>query len=106
MPQTLNNLIDENLQTVIDLENELYNKFTPLERWIHKFTLAVGKISTAVLHLILFAVWIALYPPMQQPWDPWPHDGFIFFNGCEAFLLTLLVLTPQRLMQKLHAPRP
>ncbi|HLQ24655.1 MAG TPA: DUF1003 domain-containing protein [Acidiferrobacterales bacterium] len=105
MPRTLNKLINENLQTVVALENELYGKFSPLERWVHQFTLSVGRFRTAVLHLILFALWIALNSTMQKPWDPWPYNGLIIFLACESILLTLLVLATQRIMQKLHAHR-
>ncbi len=105
MPRTLDHLINENLQTVVDLENELYNKFTPLERWVHRFTLSVGRIGTAVAHLIAFALWIALNSFMKNPWDPWPYDGLVVFLACESILLTLLVLITQRIMQKLQAHR-
>jgi uncharacterized membrane protein len=105
MSRTLNNLINENLQTVIDLENALYSKFTPLERSIHRFILTIGRFRTVILHLIVFGFWIMLNSIMEEPWDPWPHDGLILFLACESILLTIMVLITQRIMQKLDTYR-
>ena len=105
MSRTLNNLISENLQTVIALEDELYSKFTPLERSIHRFIFAIGRFRTVIVHLILFGFWIMLNSIMEEPWDPWPHDGLILFLACESILLTILVLITQRIMQKLDTHR-
>ncbi len=109
--RSIDRLIHKNLETIAQLEQELYNKFTPLERLVHRITSVIGRLYVLLLHVVLIMAWIVmntppLHPPfMDAPVDPWPYAGLILFLGSEAIILTLLVLTTQRIMQQLSNHR-
>jgi len=107
MPVTLSNLIRDNLETVIGLEQQLYRQFTPLERLMHRITLAFGTIWMIALHFLVVGVWVTLNSPlfMKHPIDPWPFHGLILALSLEGIALALLILISQRIMQKLENHR-
>lgn len=106
-PRSIDGLVRKNLQTIAELERELYNRFTPFERLVHRITLAAGRFYVLVGHLVVIGAWLLVNSPWvtSEPIDPWPYDGLILFLGAEAIVLTLLVLTTQRIMQKLSNHR-
>lgn len=107
MPESLHQLIHKNLDTVVELEHELYQRVTPAERLVHRITLFSGRFSVLIFHAAAIAGWIAFntLAPAHYTLDHWPFDGLILFLACESLLLTLLVLITQRIMQKLDNHR-
>ena len=105
MAHDLNSLVRENLKTVVSLEQELYNRFTPREHRVHRLTQMFGRSSILLVHALAIAAWIAGNNIATHPSDPWPHEGLILFLACESIILTLLVLITQRIMQKLDNHR-
>lgn len=105
--QGLQNLICANLDTVVALEQELYQEFSATERRLHRFTQTLGRLPVLFGHLIAIGAWLVVNSERSgiEPIDPWPHDGLIIFMGAEAIVLTLLVLVTQRIMQRLDNHR-
>lgn len=107
MPEALHKVIHKNLDTVVELEQELYQRISPAERFVHRITLFSGRFSVLGAHAVAIAGWIAFNALAPAPYalDHWPFDGLILFLACESLLLTLLVLITQRIMQKLDNHR-
>lgn len=106
-PQSIRGLVRRNLETIAELEHELYNRFTPLERMVHRLTLTIGRFYVLVAHVALIGAWLLANSRwgMTAPVDPWPYEGLILFLSSETIILTLLVLNTQRIMQKLSNHR-
>lgn len=107
MSQSLQGLIRANLNTVVALEQELYQEFSRSERGLHRLTLTFGRLPVLLGHLALIAIWIffnSAWSPFT-PIDPWPHDALILALATESIALMLLVLIAQRIMERLDNHR-
>lgn len=107
MSAKVHNVVKQNLDTVLDLEQRLYACFTPLERLTYRTTRLIGRIESLIVQLVIAILWIAVntHAFTAHPLDPWPFHGLELALSFEAVILTLLVLTTQRIMQKLDNHR-
>lgn len=107
MKQGLQGLIRSNLDSVVALEQALYQQFSAGERRLHRFTQAFGRLPVLFTHIMAIGAWLLVNSEYRglKPIDPWPHNGLIIFLAAEAIALTLLVLITQRIMQRLDNHR-
>lgn len=107
MKRGLQGLIRANLDTVVALEQALYEEFSTTERRLHRFTQALGRLPVLFAHVIAIGAWLVFNSSRSgiEPVDPWPHNGLIIVLSAEAIALTLLVLITQRIMQRLDNHR-
>ncbi len=107
MSPKVHNIVEQNLDTVVDLERRLYSCFTPIERVTYRLTRVIGRIESLALQGVLALSWVIgnLRAVNPHPFDPWPFHGLELLLSFEAVVVTLLVLTTQRMMQTLDNHR-
>ena len=107
MTTEVHHVVSENLDTILDLEQQLYACFTPFERIAYRTTRLVGRIESILLQLVFAIMWIIAntHAVNTHPIDPWPFQKLGLFLAFESVILTLFVLTSQRVLQKLEHHR-
>jgi uncharacterized membrane protein len=98
-PTKLPSSARKNIKSVADLEKELQNRRSLVDRISDRITAFVGTLTFVVLHIGWFAAWVllnrALESAGQTPFDPYPY---IFLNlalSIEAVLLSTFILITQ-----------
>src|SRR5689334_6832136 len=91
----------QNVKTVSHLEQAALQSRTVAERVSDILTKAVGSLSSIVLHLSWFTVWISINTgalPIIQPFDPFPFGILTLIVSTEGVLLALIILISQNRM--------
>jgi uncharacterized membrane protein len=92
-----------NVEDIARLEREVSERVSTGERIARKITDVVGTPMSAVLHITVFALWIAWNTrviPGVTPFDPYPFGFLTMFVSYEAALVAIFVLISQNRMMK------
>jgi uncharacterized membrane protein len=91
----------QNVKTVSQLEQTALQSRTVAERISDVLTKAVGSLSSIVLHLSWFTLWVLINTgalPIIQPFDPFPFGILTLIVSTEGVLLALVILISQNRM--------
>ena len=90
------------IETVVQLEREMRDDRRPSDRIGDAIADFAGSMPFAVLHLLWFAVWIAINSGRLgvRPFDPYPFTFLSMLVSLEAVLLTTFVLMKQNRMSR------
>jgi uncharacterized membrane protein len=93
---------DRTVQAVAQVEREAYEARSRVDRLATSITRKAGSGTTIVLHLIWFAVWIAINIRLfgVKAFDPFPFSLLTTLVSLEAIFLTLFVLVSQNRMSR------
>jgi uncharacterized membrane protein len=90
-----------NIETIIRLEERAANRRSRLDRLADRIANMVGTIRFVAVHLVWYAVWIAINTgliPLVRPFDRYPFSLLCLLISMEAVLLTSFVLIKQNRM--------
>lgn len=105
---TLDEVIEQNIQTLRAERRRLEARTPRSVRIADKVTAFAGSMWSIVIHTVVYAGWIALNSgkvPGVTPWDPYPFELLITAMSAEAIYLTTFVLISQNRMAKLDEER-
>ncbi|HEX5605361.1 MAG TPA: DUF1003 domain-containing protein [Candidatus Binatia bacterium] len=91
----------QNVRTVSQLEQAALRSRSVAERVSDVLTKAVGSLSSIVLHLTWFTLWILINTgvlPIVQRFDPFPFGILTLIVSTEGVLLALTILISQNRM--------
>jgi uncharacterized membrane protein len=90
--------IRKNIGTLVQLELELANRQTGLDRVSDAVSRFTGSLQFIIAHVLFFGVWVALNAPWllgERAFDPYPYVFLNFVLAAEAVLLGTFVLMSQ-----------
>ena len=94
--------VDENINTILVWERAALHHRSSAERASDRITRAAGSGSILVLHILWFAVWLAINTgmiPGVRVFDPFPFQLLTTAVSLEAIFLSLFVLASENRLQ-------
>jgi uncharacterized membrane protein len=88
----------KNIRSIADLEKELLNQRSTLDRVSDSITRFMGSLPFVLLHLVWFSVWIILNLSLisgEKTFDPFPYVFLNLVLAIEAVFLSTFVLISQ-----------
>jgi uncharacterized membrane protein len=95
-------IADDNIRVIAQLQQQAAERRTVAQRVSDAVSAFASRESTAVLHALGFAVWIAVNAGLSpiRPFDPFPYNLLSILVSLEAIFLTLFVLASQNRMRQ------
>lgn len=99
---SLNNIIQENIRTIIEHRKQTERRRTMQEIIADKITDFSGSMAFVTLHIIWFVAWFVLNAGWfgLRPFDPFPYGLLTMIVSLEAIFLSTFVLISQNRMGK------
>jgi uncharacterized membrane protein len=91
----------QNVRAVLELERSELDRRSRIERLTDAVSAGVSSHGFVVLHVVWFAVWIAVNRLSARPLDPYPFNLLTMIVSLEAIILTSFVLMAQDRMTRL-----
>jgi uncharacterized membrane protein len=94
-------VLSDNVRAIAELERKALEERRAAERLSDAIARRAGSGRSAVLHVVFFALWIAInygLIPGLEPFDPFPFSFLTLVVSLEAILLTVFVLMSQNRM--------
>lgn len=101
-------VIEENIQTVADIERGDRNERNPGERLVDGIAALAGDVRFFLIHVVWIAIWIIFNSgkiPGLKPFDPYPWEVLRTILPLEAILIACTVLMIQGRMKKQNQQR-
>ena len=97
---SLNRVIEENIQTIIEHRQQSIRKRSPQERVADAIVDFSGDLRFVILHVIWFGAWFFLNSGSfgLHPFDPFPYGLLTMIVSLEAIFLSTFVLISQNRM--------
>ncbi len=98
----LSQVIERNIRTIIQLRHKTLSERTLQDRIADAITNFSGRIAFAYLHIIWFAIWVALNTGLlgTKPFDPFPYGLLTMIVSLEAIFLATFILISQNRLDK------
>ena len=101
-PSDSRKIEDDNIRAIAQLRQQAAERRTAAQRFSDRVSAFASRESTVVLHVLGFAIWIAvnagLFP--IRPFDPFPYNLLSILVSLEAIFLTLFVLASQNRLRQ------
>jgi uncharacterized membrane protein len=95
--------VQKNIETIATMEREFLQQRGPAARLVDATVDAVGTMSSFVIHVAAFLIWILVNSgtiSSIRPWDPFPFILLTMFVSMEGVILALFVLMKQNRMSR------
>ncbi len=96
-PRSVEELTQNNIQTIIQLERKAGQDRSRAESIISQITGFFGQLVVVYVHITWFALWVGLNTLGPKKWhfDPYPFEFLIFTLSLEAIFLSIFILISQ-----------
>lgn len=93
---------DDNIRAIAQLRQQAAERRTAAQRVSDRVSALASRESTVVLHVLGFAIWIAVNAGLLsiRPFDPFPYNLLSILVSLEAIFLTLFVLASQNRLRQ------
>ncbi|HKG22057.1 MAG TPA: DUF1003 domain-containing protein [Blastocatellia bacterium] len=92
-----------NVDAIVRLEQEALLQRSPAERMSDAITHFTGSVAFVIIHVLLFAFWVAAnlsLIPWVRPFDPFPFGILTLIVSAEGVFLAIFILISQNRMTR------